>query len=284
MVVWTINLPFAFSLFMIGVSAACCVYTETSQHGDSKPAAQESLQATHLHMYALVLWNLLREPPSLIDRARRHLVLGDNPVGDSDPVILVSERRCLVDDTGTGGGLDVGVADDAERFVLELMGCQQTSNRVSLQQLTRVEPGSGTHLFREVIEHRGIPPPLHILSQNLLHHLIPRLLGVLFLPARQLLIQRPDELLEQDEVLLALDVQDLDVGEGGVDTEGKVGGERPGGGCPRQEGGFGLVDEGEGDCYWRFQVEVKGQLSMTFEPSKRLSDPFNSPAGSATSL
>jgi hypothetical protein len=71
-------------------------------------------------MQTLEIRNLFGKPPSVVDRTRRHLVLGDDPVGDGDPVIVFTESGGLVDDPGTRGGLDVAVADDSVGSVLKL--------------------------------------------------------------------------------------------------------------------------------------------------------------------
>ena len=53
--------------------------------------------------------DLVGQEAALVDRARRHLVLGDDTGGDTDAVIVVTKRRSLLDDTGTRGVGDVGV-------------------------------------------------------------------------------------------------------------------------------------------------------------------------------
>ena len=64
--------------------------------------------------------NLLREAAGVVDGARRHLVRADDAVLHCDTVIVLTEGRCLMDDTSTVLGRDVGVADDAEGAVLVL--------------------------------------------------------------------------------------------------------------------------------------------------------------------
>lgn len=76
--------------------------------------------AAHLDVHPLEIRYLLGEPPSIVNRTRRHLILGDDPVGDGDPVIVLSKRRSLVDDTRPRGGFDVAVADDSVGSVFEL--------------------------------------------------------------------------------------------------------------------------------------------------------------------
>jgi hypothetical protein len=74
----------------------------------------------HLDLYTFKVWHLGCEPTDLVDGTRWHFVLCDNAVGDGDPVIIFTESRRLVDDTGTRGSLDVWVADHSESLVLEL--------------------------------------------------------------------------------------------------------------------------------------------------------------------
>jgi len=50
-----------------------------------------------------------------------------------------------------------------------------------------------------------------------------------------------------DEVLISLDVVNFEVGEVGVNADGQVGRKGPRSGGPGEEGGGGVVDEGEGD-------------------------------------
>lgn len=76
--------------------------------------------AAHLDVHPLEIRYLLGKPPSVVNRTRRHLVLGDDPVGDSDPVIVLSKRRSLVDDTRSRGGFDVAVTYDSVGSVFEL--------------------------------------------------------------------------------------------------------------------------------------------------------------------
>jgi hypothetical protein len=71
-------------------------------------------------MHPLEIGNLLGEPPSIVDRTRRHLILGDNPVGDSHSVIIFTESGCLVDDTRTRGSFDVGIAYDSVSTIFKL--------------------------------------------------------------------------------------------------------------------------------------------------------------------
>jgi hypothetical protein len=58
--------------------------------------------------------DLLGQKAALVDRARGHLVLGDDAGGDTDAVIVVTKGRSLLNDTGTRSVGDVGVRQDAE--------------------------------------------------------------------------------------------------------------------------------------------------------------------------
>lgn len=70
-----------------------------------------------LDVDTLVIGDLVGVQTLLVDGARRHLLLSDETVDDSDAVIFVSESGSLVDDTGTGSVGNVGVRDDAESTV-----------------------------------------------------------------------------------------------------------------------------------------------------------------------
>lgn len=75
---------------------------------------------THLDMHPLEIRHLLRIPPRIINRARRHFILRDNPIGDGDPVIVFTKGGGLVDNPGSRGGFDVGVNDDSVGAVFVL--------------------------------------------------------------------------------------------------------------------------------------------------------------------
>lgn len=64
--------------------------------------------------------HLLRESPGVVDGARWHLVRADDTVFDSNTVIILTERRRLVDDTSTVLCRDVRIVHHAERPVLKL--------------------------------------------------------------------------------------------------------------------------------------------------------------------
>lgn len=130
----------------------------------------------------------------LVQRAGRNLVIPDDTVGNGDSVIVLSEGRSLVDDTGTGGRGDIGVGDDSESGLLVLLG--------------------------EVVEHGDISPADHVFTLEGAHLLewwfllrVGLLLGVIAL------VDSRQELLEENEVLVAFVVVDFDVREVGVDTQ-----------------------------------------------------------------
>lgn len=88
-------------------------------------------------MHPLEIGNLLGKSPSVIDRTRRHLILGDDPVGDGDPVIVLSKSGSLVDDTRTGRGLDVAITDDSVGSVFELAGGAREGQAECLDENSR---------------------------------------------------------------------------------------------------------------------------------------------------
>jgi hypothetical protein len=69
---------------------------------------------------ALVFRDLGSESTSLVNGTRWDLIPGDDTVGETDSVIVVSPCRSLVDDTGTSILGDVGIREDSERSVLIL--------------------------------------------------------------------------------------------------------------------------------------------------------------------
>lgn len=99
-----------------------------------------------------------------------------------------------------------------------------------------------TDLLDEAVEDGLVAPALHVLAEEGAD-LLP--LGLVL--TGRVLVEGLEEVLVKDEVLLALDVVDLDVGEVGVDTEAEVRGEGPGRGRPGEERGRRVVDEGKGD-------------------------------------
>jgi hypothetical protein len=90
-------------------------------------------------MHALELRDGISVSTSVINGTRRHLLLGDDAVGDSDSVIVFSESGRLVDETGTGVGSDVGVADDSEGSVLVLEEGKKGPSTASSTRLRTIQ-------------------------------------------------------------------------------------------------------------------------------------------------
>jgi hypothetical protein len=74
-------------------------------------------------MLALEIRYLASEPTSVIYRTGRHLVLGHDSISNGDPVIVLSERRRLVNDTGSRGSLYVRITDNSVCPIFELFTC-----------------------------------------------------------------------------------------------------------------------------------------------------------------
>jgi len=208
---------------------------------DNKPSlllqVPDDLAVCLLDIDTLVLWDLGCESTSLINGTRGNLVLGDDLVGETDSVIVLSPCWGLVDNTGTGFLGDVVVRQDSECSVLVLM--------VSSTSIRKEEAAC---LFGEVIKHWDISPSNHILSLETSDFLEFRLfLGIWLLSSGVLLVDCTEQFLEENEVLSFLEIVDLDVGEVGVDTECQVGSEGVWCGCPGKEGGGWVINQGEGD-------------------------------------
>ena len=106
--------------------------------------------------------------------------------------------------------------------------------------------GGDTDLLGKVIENRGISPPDHVFPQEAPDLFELRLfLRIMLLSSSILFVHRSQKVLEQNKVLVSLEIVDLDVGEVGVDTKAKVGGEGVGGGGPREERCGRVIDKGE---------------------------------------
>jgi len=91
---------------------------------DNKPSlllqVPDDLTVCLLDVDTLVLWDLGCESTSLINGTRGNLVLGDDLVGETDSVIVLSPCWGLVYNTGTGFLGDVVVRQDSECSVLVL--------------------------------------------------------------------------------------------------------------------------------------------------------------------
>jgi len=274
--------PFPLRCLQISLSAVCSKKRNAQEkkesvlHSlDSSRRVLNEISKTHLNVNSLELRNNVGKSTSLVDGARRHLLLGDDSVGDGDPVIVLSEGRSLMNETSSRILGDVGIADDSESSVFELrmsekgggrgktrvrsarlVSHDRDSSRSTLERRSahrvhlphphlkqkRKEKNNLTHLLNKVIEQRLVPPTLHVLSQKASNLLPLRLI----LPLG-ILVQRLEQILVNDEVLISLDVVDLEVSEVGVNANGQVGREGPRSGGPGEEGGGRVVDEGEGD-------------------------------------
>jgi hypothetical protein len=73
-----------------------------------------------LYVLSLEVWDFVRVVPFLIDRTRRHLILPDNTLSNSDTVIVFSKGWSLMNDTRSGIRSDVCVNQDSESCLGEL--------------------------------------------------------------------------------------------------------------------------------------------------------------------
>lgn len=73
-----------------------------------------------LYVLALEIRHGVDESTGIVERAGGHLVFSDDTVRDGDSVVVFTESGGLVDDTSTGGGIDVRIADDSVGLVFEL--------------------------------------------------------------------------------------------------------------------------------------------------------------------
>lgn len=98
-----------------------------------------------------------REAARLVNRARWHLIGLYDAVRNSDTVIIVTEGWCLVNNTGTTIGCDIGIIEDFESPVSKLP--LELSERI-------IDNNRQTNLVSEVREERLIFPALHFVSFN----------------------------------------------------------------------------------------------------------------------
>lgn len=68
----------------------------------------------HLHILSSKVRDFFREVSNIVDGARGHLVRLDDSCCESDAVIVLTERRCLVNDTRPALAGDVCVIQDSE--------------------------------------------------------------------------------------------------------------------------------------------------------------------------
>lgn len=75
----------------------------------------------HLDMLSDEVWNFRRKATRVVDGTWWHLVCADDAVLDADAVIVLAERRGLMDNAGAVFRGDVSVVENKESSVLELI-------------------------------------------------------------------------------------------------------------------------------------------------------------------
>lgn len=75
---------------------------------------REVQEMTHLYVLPNEIRDLIGVNTFLVDGARRHLLLSDDTLSNSDTVIVVTESGSLVNDTSTGSVGNVSIGDDFE--------------------------------------------------------------------------------------------------------------------------------------------------------------------------
>ena len=76
--------------------------------------------STDLNMLAFEIGDIMSEPSCIIYRTGWHLFSANNAIGDSDTVIIITERWCLVNYAGAIITSNVFVDDHAESPIFEL--------------------------------------------------------------------------------------------------------------------------------------------------------------------
>lgn len=76
----------------------------------------------HLDILPSEVWNLLCEPPRVINRTWWHLVRSDNPICQSNSIVILAKGGCLVHDASTAVAGDIGVNKNTEGpvFILKV--------------------------------------------------------------------------------------------------------------------------------------------------------------------
>ncbi|KAL7468630.1 hypothetical protein ACHAXS_008852 [Conticribra weissflogii] len=159
--------------------------------------------------------NLRREHSVGIDGTGNFLSFVNDVVGETDAVIVFSEGRCLMDDSGAGVVRDVVIAEDAEVVFAFRRGggIGEVVEEGFVLLADQVRPDEGLFDGVEFRSHGGFP------FLFVVHD------GVELRKTR----------LCENVSFLRFDVEYLNVGHGGVDAQGEVGGKRPRGGGPRHE-------------------------------------------------
>ena len=75
----------------------------------------------YLHILAREIRDFGCESPIIVDWARRHLVRLKNSVVDTDAIIIFTERRSLMNDTGTISIGHISIYKNLESLVLKLI-------------------------------------------------------------------------------------------------------------------------------------------------------------------
>mmetsp|Transcript_5181 Transcript_5181/g.10350 ORF Transcript_5181/g.10350 Transcript_5181/m.10350 type:complete len:313 (+) Transcript_5181:2205-3143(+) len=139
-------------------------------------------------------------------------------MSETDAVIVFSEGRCLVYDSGTGIISDVIIAEDAK--VVFAFRCGGGIGEVVKEGFVllpdQIAPNEGLFESVQLRSHGGFP--------------------FLFVVHDGVDLREPR--LCEDVSFLGFDVEDLNVGHGGMDAQGEVGWKSPRGGGPRHETDF----------------------------------------------
>jgi hypothetical protein len=94
-------------------------------------------------MESLEVRNFAGEVALIVDGARWELIVAEDSMGDGNAVIVFTKRRRLVDDTSTVRIGNVGIDQNPEGLVLELM--ERSEDELNGR-------ASNTHLLGEVFE------------------------------------------------------------------------------------------------------------------------------------
>lgn len=211
---------------MMTLSASYVTSVSDEQMRDGKLA--------YLDVLTFEVWDFVGVLSFLIDGTRRHLILSNDTFSNGDSVIVLSERRRLMDDTRSRIGSDIRIGDDSESSISKLRQTLSARNRHERRT---------TDSFSKVIEQRNIFPSDHFLSLVRREHFVLCLLDVLE--------ESTEKLIADDEFGVSFFVVDFDVGEFGMNADGEIGGQSPGSRRPGEKRDGGIVDEREGDGDWR---------------------------------
>ncbi|EPY28156.1 hypothetical protein STCU_05273 [Strigomonas culicis] len=199
-----------------------------------------------LHVAPSEVGHVRREEAVLLDRADERPALLDNAVLQAHAVIVHTEGRCLVHDTGTGLRRHVVVAENAEGRLLALLGKVGKQRHVlAAHEITTLEV-----LLNDVrLLRRGGTILLLILLLGRIH-------------LRQ-------AALRQVVVALGLGVEHLDVVHVLVDAQAQVGRQRPRRGGPREEVHVRIIARLEGDGQGRVRDVLVVQVRLEVAQRRR---------------